>query len=367
MIYLGNFAASSMIYFPFDTYGASGESITMSGLAVTDIEIYKNGGTTQRASDNGYALLDTDGIDFDGVTGLHGFSIDLSDNSDSGFYAAGSVYWVNVNAITINSQTVRFTFYFTIGVLPANVTQWLGTACATPTVAGVPEVDLTHIDGLATSSNLATLNLKQLNISNSAGSAIVAASTGSNGHGMTLTGNGAGDGLVATGGSSGGDGATFTGGASNGRGFVMSASGTAPAMSITNSSSGRGVLVQSLTGLGIEIQALADSAVSLIGTGSGNFCIECSPATSATDSNLLVQATDSSGNDLVSLDGTDAIETGLTFRGLMRLLGAAIAGKLSGADGTTVTIRNAVADSKVRITATVDASGNRSAVTTDQT
>lgn len=33
--------------------------------------------------------------------------------------------------------------------LPANVTQWLGTAAATPTVAGVPEVDATHYLGSA--------------------------------------------------------------------------------------------------------------------------------------------------------------------------------------------------------------------------
>jgi len=33
--------------------------------------------------------------------------------------------------------------------LPANVTQWLGTAPATPTVAGVPEVDVTHVSGSA--------------------------------------------------------------------------------------------------------------------------------------------------------------------------------------------------------------------------
>lgn len=41
--------------------------------------------------------------------------------------------------------------------LPANVTTWLGTAAATPTVAGVPEVDLTHVGGSTTNvSALAT-------------------------------------------------------------------------------------------------------------------------------------------------------------------------------------------------------------------
>jgi hypothetical protein len=67
------------------------------------------------------------------------------------------------------------------------------------------------------------------------------------------------------------------------------------------------------------------------------------------------------------LDRADAVETGLTPRGALRLALAALAGKLSGAATTTVTIRNAVADSKARITATVDADGNRSSVTTDVT
>lgn len=35
--------------------------------------------------------------------------------------------------------------------LDVNTVQWLGTACATPTVAGVPEVDITHIGGDAQS------------------------------------------------------------------------------------------------------------------------------------------------------------------------------------------------------------------------
>jgi hypothetical protein len=67
------------------------------------------------------------------------------------------------------------------------------------------------------------------------------------------------------------------------------------------------------------------------------------------------------------LDRADAVETGLTPRGHFRLVSAAAAGKLSGAGGSTVAIRNAVQDSKARITATVDANGNRSAITWDVT
>src|SRR5262245_31344705 len=99
----------STIYVTWDTFAAAtGASITSTGLAVTDIEIYKDGSMTQRGSDNGYALLDTDGIDLDGITGIQGFSIDLADNSTAGFYAAGSRYWVVVSSVTIDGQTVNF-------------------------------------------------------------------------------------------------------------------------------------------------------------------------------------------------------------------------------------------------------------------
>lgn len=59
------------------------------------------------------------------------------------------------------------------------------------------------------------------------------------------------------------------------------------------------------------------------------------------------------------------VEVGLNVRQALRLIAAALAGKLSGAPGATITIRNAVADSKNRITASVDASGNRTGVTVD--
>lgn len=61
------------------------------------------------------------------------------------------------------------------------------------------------------------------------------------------------------------------------------------------------------------------------------------------------------------------IETGLTLKNALRLIAAAAAGKLSGADTATNTIRNAVADDKNRITATVDEDGNRTAITYDLT
>jgi hypothetical protein len=105
---LGDFATGKTIFFPFHTFAAAGGSVTLTGLAVTDIEVYKNASMTQRSSDAGYALVDTDGIDLDGITGIHGFTIDTSDNTDAGFFAAGNDYTVVVSAVTVDSQTVNF-------------------------------------------------------------------------------------------------------------------------------------------------------------------------------------------------------------------------------------------------------------------
>lgn len=67
------------------------------------------------------------------------------------------------------------------------------------------------------------------------------------------------------------------------------------------------------------------------------------------------------------LDKTDAIETGITPRRLYRLIGSVLGAKLSGAGTGTESFRNAVADSKTRVVATVDTSGNRTAITYDLT
>ena len=65
------------------------------------------------------------------------------------------------------------------------------------------------------------------------------------------------------------------------------------------------------------------------------------------------------------LDIADAIEQELTVRKALRLVSASLAGKMSGLDGSTVTIRSAYADDKARIVASVDEFGNRSALTYD--
>ena len=129
----------------------------MSALAVGDLGVYKGTSITQRSSTSGFALIDTDGIDVDTLTGVNAVSIDLSDNTDAGFYAVGSFYTVILGPVTIDAQTV-YTVLATFRIVAAEVSagtpvvdvgRWLGTAAATPTVAGVPEVDVTHWIGTA--------------------------------------------------------------------------------------------------------------------------------------------------------------------------------------------------------------------------
>lgn len=66
------------------------------------------------------------------------------------------------------------------------------------------------------------------------------------------------------------------------------------------------------------------------------------------------------------LDQED-VETGLTLRQALRLITAAVGGEVSGGGTTTITFRNALADNKDRIVATVDSNGNRTAITYDLT
>jgi hypothetical protein len=71
------------------------------------------------------------------------------------------------------------------------------------TVSPTVNSNIIQIDGQTTDGNNATLNLKKLNIVNSAGNAVVMQSTGGDGSGLIATGNGDGYGISATGGSNG--------------------------------------------------------------------------------------------------------------------------------------------------------------------
>lgn len=108
--YLGKKRPGSVLRMPFHTFDSNDPSgsVTLTGLTTASVKIYKDDSMTERSSANGITLWDTDGIDIDTRTGIHGYTIDLSDNTDAGFYTAGSQFTVVVTGLTVDSGTVNF-------------------------------------------------------------------------------------------------------------------------------------------------------------------------------------------------------------------------------------------------------------------
>lgn len=291
----------------FDTYaGSTGASVTMTGLAVTDIEIYKDGSTTQRSSDNGYTLLDTDGIDFDGLTGIHGFSIDTGDNTDSGFYTVGAWFTVVVSTITVDSQTVSF-IACQFRVMPAE------------SVAGKPKVDTDTFGGTAGTFASGVPEVKVASIANNA---IAAAAIASD----AITAAKIADGAI--------DAATFASGALD----AVWSVGTRLLTAGTNIALAKGTGVTGFNDLD------AAGVRTAVGLASANL-----------------------DTQLAKADLSSAIVEGTTtWRQAARGWNAALLGKASGLATTAATYRD-IGDTKDRIVATVDVDGNRSGVTLDLT
>jgi hypothetical protein len=103
--FYGDYDTTETVNIPFNTFSSDNPSasVTVSDLVAADIEIHKDGSTTQRASDNGVTVS----INFDSVTGNHMVHIDLSDNSDAGYYANGSRYAVRIEGATVDGGTIN--------------------------------------------------------------------------------------------------------------------------------------------------------------------------------------------------------------------------------------------------------------------
>jgi hypothetical protein len=133
---------------------------------------------------------------------------------------------------------------------------------------------------------------------------------------------------------------------------VLVAGATGPGVKIAGgSTSGAGVAITNTTGDVVTVTAAAGNgnAVNLTGQGTG-----------AGLKAVLTDLATSAVNDI--LDAANGVETSFTLRQALRLILSALAGKLSGAATTSVAIRD-VNDTKDRISATVDNSGDRTAVT----
>ena len=159
-MWFGNVTASDTITIPWDVVSLQSGSVTPTTAG--SIVIYKNNSATQRTSASGV----TDTRTFDSVTGTNLLTIDLSDNTDAGFYAVGNNYHVMVSGMVVGGLTInQWIASFSIQNRNdyADVREWLGTAVATPTTGGVPEVDITHIAGSAVSTSSAQIGVNVVN------------------------------------------------------------------------------------------------------------------------------------------------------------------------------------------------------------
>lgn len=374
MIDFGTVRPGTTLYVPFATYDSNDPtaSVTMTDFVAGDIEIYKNGGTTARASDTGYTLLGTDGIDEYG-TGLHGFSIDLASNATAGFYAAGSQYWVVVGPVTVDGGVVRFVAAtFRIGI---------PDAVLNTTISGTPGSQTSFVlaSGPAEDDALngCVVYIHDVASAVQGGWAVISDYTGSS-KTVTLT--------AAT---------TFTiadtdnvaifspvnskwAGTELGTTVWATASRTLTANTNLNDptaaavadavwdearsghvsagSFGQGVAsVQgNVTGSTASIATAGITSTSF-DTGAITATAIASDAIGAAE--LATDAVTEIANAVAAL----TIEGTLTLQNALKLVLASAAGKVSGADGTTITIRDTT-DTYNRIVATVDQYGNRSAI-----
>lgn len=209
-------------------------------------------------------------------------------------------------------------------VLDASVTQWLGTAVSTPTAAGVPNVNA------KTWNDLATVALPLIPTT----------------AGRTLD--------VSAGGEAGVDWAN------------VGTPGSTVNLSATTTN-----LVNTVTTYTGDTPQTGDSFARIGATGSGLSTLATQASVNTIDDFLdteiaaILAAVDT---EIAAIKAkTDLIPgtiDGKTFSELITLIAAVLLGKASGL-ATTTAVYRAVDDSKARVTATVDADGNRAAVTLD--
>lgn len=310
MKHMGDYDASTIIYGKFTTYRPStGAAFTLGGTPA--LSVYKDNSTTQ--STTGVTLT----VDFDSVTGLHHFAIDTS--ADGTFYSAGSFFDIVITTGTIDSVSV-------VGTVVASFTIRRNSALK-PTTAGrtldVSSGGEAGIDWANIGSPTTTVNLSATNIDVDQVVASVSGAVGS------VTGLTAANLDVAVSSRM----ATYT----QPTGF-LAATFPATVASTTNITAGTITTATNVT----TVNGLAANVITAAATAA-DFGAEIADAV---------------------LD--EVVEGSTTLRQSMRLANSANAGKTAGMDTTTGTIRD-LGDTKNRVSATLDGSGNRTAVTIDVT
>lgn len=154
--FFGDFDTTETVVIPFNTFDSNdpSASVTATNLANTDVDIHKDGSLTQRSSAAGVAV----DIDVDGITGCHWVTIDLSDNTDAGFYANGSQYSVRIEGVTVDAGTINpWIGAFSIGRMlrPTTAGRTLDV-----TATGAAGIDWGNIENKTTANDLSATDIQ---------------------------------------------------------------------------------------------------------------------------------------------------------------------------------------------------------------
>jgi len=103
--YLGDFVEDDTVRIMFNTFTSDdpSASCTITNFIDTDVHVHKGDGLTQRNNAAGVSVS----VDFDGITGSHMVKIDTSDDTVGGFWVTGEDYFVRIEETTIDGATVN--------------------------------------------------------------------------------------------------------------------------------------------------------------------------------------------------------------------------------------------------------------------
>jgi hypothetical protein len=282
--------------------------------------------------------------------------IDTSDNTVAGFWVVGHEYFVRIEGTTIDGATINSVigqFSIENRFNEVDVVKWLGQACAAVSVNGVPEVDVTHIGGDAQSAT----DLKDF------------ADAGYDPSTNKITGT------------------------TDMRGTDSAALATTALSNVTWTDAKAAFLDHSVATVDGNVDTILSRVTAAVALAS--ICTETRLAeldaanipadldSALADTNELqtdwanggrldllldacaLEATVAALNDISVADIIAGVADGsYDLQEMMRIMFAALSGKSSGGGTVTLKFRDS-GDAKDRISATVDATGNRSAVTLD--
>jgi len=336
-MYLGDFKEDGDIYFKFTTRAfATGIPGTLANTPVLSVYIDEADGTEKTTAEN-YFDLD---VDFDSITGLNNVRIDLSGNA---FFATGADYTVVITTGEVDSVSVIGEVVATFSIENRSMGQPAGATLAADIAAIKAQTvtieadtdDLQGNQGAWATAGAGDVAGAEVDVTKIHGSALTEGAAGRLAAAFVKLFDVVTPLLVAS--------------------DVMRGSDVVP----RTAQQIRDAMKLAPTGNSPAVGSV-DKHLDDIETDTGEIG---TAGAGLTDLGAMSDGMKTEVGDAVADEEYDNDGTAITLRGTIKLLLAVLSGKSSGGGTATIVFRD-IADSKNRISATVDANGNRTAVGT---